>query len=150
MKELDIIIDRLGKKFRDVELGEGLDDLEVRKIERKLGLTFPLDYKYFLKKYGYFASNGPDILGAGCDPDYDEYYSMEFFTLDDRNCDLPSFFKPRPTHTVVVGAYGGGGHFFLYCEESKKAGCVELLLDELGGKADTKSWKSFTEFLSHY
>lgn len=150
MQEIDKIIERFNRKYSDIECGQGLAESEVRSIERQLDVTFPADYKYFLQKYGYFTSDGPDILGAGCDPDFDEYYSMVFYTIDDRSCELPTFFKPRPQHTVIVGPYGGGGHFFLHCEESANAGQVELLLDELHGKADSKKWTSFSEFLNHY
>ncbi|GHA22274.1 hypothetical protein GCM10008090_35110 [Arenicella chitinivorans] len=150
MKQIDKIIDDLKHKYSTVEVGKGVDELELKSVEKKLSVTFPADYKYFLMKYGYLASDGPDILGLGCDPDYDEYYSMLFFTLYDRNGEVPTFFTPRPANTVIVGAYGGGGHFFLHCEESSRSGAVELLLDELNGKPDKLKWQSFTEYLAHY
>jgi len=150
MEEIDRIVDGLCSKYGEVEIGVDLEEAETLRVEKELGVSFPADYKYFLNRYGYFSSDGPDVLGIGFDPEEAEYYSMPYYTKSDRECILPKHFRPRPKHTVVVGAYGGGGHYFLYCDNSRHPGKVVLLLDEISGKADTVKWQSFTEFLAHY
>lgn len=147
--KIDNIVERLSKSLEDFELGEGATTEEINIIETEFGVVFPADYRYFLERYGY-ASWSNDILGICHDLDYEEYSSMPYFTRVDRNKTFPAHFMTRPKNTVVVGPYGGGGRYFLYCANSEFSGKVELLLTELGGKPDSKSWDSFTEFLEHY
>ena len=148
--KIDSIILRLEKTKEDFETGESVTNEEIEKIEKDLNIELPSDYKYFLGKYGYAFWSGAGILGVCNDPDDEEYFSMPYFTMDDRGKIFPEYFMPRPKNTVVVGPYGGGGHFFLHCMNSDRGGKVELLLTELNGRPDVKSWDSFTEFLGHY
>ena len=148
--EIDNIISRMEKTLDDFEIGKGTTSKEIMKIESKFQITLPSDYKYFLEKYGYAAWSGTCILGVCDDPDDDEYFSMPYFTKTDRERTHPDYFMPRPKNTIVIGPYGGGGRFFMYCSNDSSNGKIELLLTELEGRADSKKWKSFTEFLDHY
>lgn len=148
--EIDRIISRLSKSLEDFEIGDSVTGEEIKSIEFEFSVVLPPDYKYFLKKYGYAFWDGAGVLGICHDPDDEEYFSMPYFTRVDRNKNLPDFFMPRPEHTIVVGPYGGGGRFFLHCANGDYCGKVELLLTELNGKPDSKTWDSFTDFLDHY
>lgn len=150
MREIDEIINRLSNDLDDFEVDRGASNEKIALIESEFNVTLPEDYKYFLSRYGYASWDGADILGVCSDSDLEKYFSMPFYTRDDRNTKLPSYFSPRPKNTVIVGAYGGGGHYFLHCENSQTPGKVELLLTELHGKAAKNKWNSFVEFLDHY
>ncbi len=145
-KKVEQIVQRMKKCLSDIEIGDGATLDEIELIENKLNVIFPDDYKYFLHEYGYLFWEGTGILGICHDDDLQEYFSMPYFTESDRKNTLPDNFMPRPKNTVVVGPYGGGGHFFLYCNNSDSPGRVSLLLTELNGYADKNSWKSFTDF----
>lgn len=146
--EIDKIILKLSK-LKHFEHGEGCSEAEVHSLENELGVKFPEDYSYFLQHYGSAMWFGSSILGL-CDEDYEEYLSTLLYTKRDRETDFPDDFAIRPENTIVVGPYGGGGHFFLHCLGSVNEGKVVLLTDETCGKPSGLEWLSFTEFVKHY
>jgi hypothetical protein len=148
--DIDKIIEHMKSSLEGFEVGSGATSEQINDIEKEFGVVLPLDYKYFLQKFGYAAWIGTCILGVCEDSEDEEYYSMPYYTREERKCSLPERFVSRPDNTVVIGPYGGGGHFFLHCANSENDGKVELLLTELNGRADSKSWKTFSEFLNHY
>lgn len=146
---IDKIIARLKSKLDDFETGIGASIEEIEAIEREFDIEIPTDYKYFLQTYGYATWDGTDILGICHDDELEEYFSMPYFTRADRAKSFPEHFASRPKDTIVIGPYGGGGRFFLHCSP-ENSGKVMLLLTELGGRPDTKTWDSFSDFIAHY
>ena len=145
------IIEKMEITLPDFETGDGASDEIINEIEEKFSIVFPADYRYFLKKYGYVDWDGTCILGYCNDKEMAPYYSAPYFTESDRKQPLPEHFRKRPENTWIVGPYGGGGHFFMYCENSASPGRTVLLLNELSGCADKRLiWSTFSDFLEHY
>ena len=149
-ERIDNIIVRMSQCLNDFETGDGATESEISDIEKNLGVSFPSDYRYFLSRFGYIVWDGTSVLGICHDVDLDEYFSMYYYTKSDRSNELPKHFMKRPENIIVVGPYGGGGHYFLYCNNSSSPGRVALLLTELSGCSDGHTWSSFSDFLNHY
>ncbi len=148
--KIDEIVARMKGCLEDFECGDGASDIEICNLEYKFNITFPNDYRYFLKTYGYVDWDGTCVLGICHLEGLQKYFSMDYYTESDRANVLPKHFSKRPENTVVVGPYGGGGHFFLFCQNSNHSGKVALYLTELHGKADKANWSTFSDFLRHY
>ncbi|KZN34357.1 hypothetical protein N480_22400 [Pseudoalteromonas luteoviolacea S2607] len=121
-----------------------LDSTLIASMESDLGIAFPEEYKKFLMQYGYIEWFGHTIYGYATDEDY----HTVLCTKELREDELPHNFKRIPNEGCVLESYGGGGYYFLYSEESEKAGRVSLFLDELYGQ-EAHSWGSFGEFLEY-
>lgn len=150
VEEVDKIVEKMAMRLPGFETDIGASASQIFQVEKEFDAVLPRDYKYFLNKFGYVSWDGSDILGICSDSEMKVYFSMPYYTKCDRESILPKHFTQKPSNTVIVGAYGGGGHFFLHCNNSNSPGKVVLLLDELHGKPADESWGSFTDFLRHY
>lgn len=50
-------------QFENNILGKGKTEKEIFEAEKKLGLRFALDYRQYLKKYGFAIVNGHELTG---------------------------------------------------------------------------------------
>jgi len=121
-------------------LSEGI----IKEMEKKLGITFPRLYVDFLKKYGSLEWFGHSIYGFSEDEEIDTVIC----TLELRCEELIEGFKRLPHEGCVIESYGGGGCYFLFSSESKRAGEVALFTDE-AYRDEVESWESFFDFLSY-
>ena len=78
----------------------------------------------------------------------DEDYCTVTCTKELRTEDLPDGFEKIPNNGCVLEHYGGGGYYFMFSNESGRAGQVVLFLDELYGK-EALSWATFGDFLEY-
>jgi len=134
-------------KFQHKEAFEcygSLNDEKILLMQKDLGIQFSDSYIFFLKKYGYVEWFGHTILGYSDDEDY----NTVSYTKELRNGDLPNDFVKIPDDGCVLESYGGGGHYFLFSQESSRKGQVVLFLDELFGK-EAQAWESFEAFIDY-
>ena len=122
---------------------------EISELEIHLKVTLPADYKYFLQEYGYCFWFGGVVCGlVGENKRYEKLcsvikknsYYRELYTEG-------SLYSPVPDNGLVIGKWGGGGYYFLFSQESERAGEVGLFLTETYGQEVSK-FKSFTDYLS--
>ncbi len=140
--DLEEIVIELKNKPGYMSLGRSVMDDEIVMLEQDLTITFPSQYKYFLKNYGYVEWFGLSIFGISDD----KYYSTKNRTSALRNLKTPNGFNPAPTVGNVIEHFGGGGFYFLFAEESEKHGQVSLFTDEdFWNEGET--WTSFAAFL---
>lgn len=116
----------------------------VKRMEQRLDIVFPNTYREFLKCWGFVEWFGHSIYGYSEDI---ECRTVEY-TLELRDENIPDEFSPLPKSGCVIESYAGGGVYFLYSDNSDRAGEVVLLVDELYGK-EVQSWKSFEDFLDY-
>ncbi|WOC28319.1 SMI1/KNR4 family protein [Pseudoalteromonas sp. N1230-9] len=123
---------------------------EVRELETELSITLPSDFKYFLLNYGYCFWFGEVICGlVGENKRYEKLcgiirkntYYQGLYNDD------PAY-QSVPSEGIVIGTYDGGGYYFLFSQESERAGEVGLFLTETYGQEVSK-FKSFTDYLSY-
>lgn len=143
MKKIDKCLDRLAEK-EGFECHGQLSDESISKMESKLEISFPKEYKAFLKRYGYVQWFGHTIYGY-CE---DEDYHTVWATIELRDDDIPSDFQRVAKQGCVLENYDGGGYYFLFSNESKRSAQVALFLDELSGK-EAQSWETFEAFLEY-
>ncbi len=74
-----------------------------------------------------------DVIGAT------EYYHQRYDNKDE--------YQSVPQHGLVINSYDGGGYYFLFSEESERAGEVGLFLTETYGQEESK-FNTFTDFLT--
>lgn len=143
MNNLDAALDKLKEK-EGFECHGQLNDESIQQMERELGISFPDQYKMFLKKYGYVEWFGHTIYGYSEDEDY---HTVEC-TNELREDEIPSDFPRISKLGCVLENYGGGGYYFLFSSESERSGEVALFLDEQFGK-EAQSWATFEVFLEY-
>lgn len=143
MNNLDAALDKLKEK-EGFECHGQLNDESIQQMERELGISFPDQYKMFLKKYGYVEWFGHTIYGYSEDEDY---HTVEC-TNELREDEIPSDFPRISKLGCVLENYGGGGYYFLFSSESERSGEVALFLDEQFGK-EAQSWATFEAFLEY-
>ncbi|MEL0633687.1 SMI1/KNR4 family protein [Pseudoalteromonas carrageenovora] len=102
----------------------------------------------FLEQHGFCFWFGDSVLGlVPLDEDYEEddviggtkYYHQRYDNKDE--------YQSVPEHGLVINSYDGGGYYFLFSEESERAGEVGLFLTETYGQEESK-FNTFTDFLS--
>ncbi|GLS25731.1 SMI1/KNR4 family protein [Marinibactrum halimedae] len=143
MNNLNEILDKFKGK-EGFECSGQLSDESIHIMESELGISFPKQYKIFLKKYGYIEWFGHTIYGYAEDDDYHTVVC----TMELREDDVPDNFERISNEGCVLESYGGGGYYFLYSDESERSGQVALFLDELFGK-EAQSWSTFESFLEY-
>ncbi|WP_018693036.1 SMI1/KNR4 family protein [Algicola sagamiensis] len=149
MNEIDDLISQAKDKKNYRYREGGTPDCEILDVEKVLNVQLPMDYKYFLSKYGYILWFGEYVVGTS-DPedlfaeDVDvirrtQYYRA-FYDEDQR-------YQSVPENGVVVSPYDGGGYYLLYTEGTENAGKVGLFLTENWGK-EVQRFHSFADFVS--
>jgi len=148
-KELIAIMSKAAEKENFTCREGGAEELEIHELEKVFNITLPADYKFYLLKYGYTVWFGEIICGfvdkgALFEGDADlipvtQYYKGLY--SDDKN------YFPVPLQGVVISSYDGGGYYFLFSQESDRAGEVGLFLTETYGQEVSK-FESFTDYLS--
>lgn len=135
------------KNYDDRE--NGASNEEIVSLEMHFGITLPEDYKYFLSNFGFASWFGGGVQGL---PDSD--YRFKKFSDVNLNTSyhIKSYEKenylPVPKLGLVINTYDGGGYYFLFSQESERAGEVGLFLTETYGQEVSK-FKSFTDYLSY-
>lgn len=108
---------------------------EIAAAEKELGVTFPNDYRAFLRHYGTGCLNGFDIFGLPSDRLWGDVVMMN---------QLAS--RPRPAHLVKVADDTDGYGFYLDIAQMDDAGeCPVVVLG--AGQAGYVVAESFLEFL---
>ena len=133
---------KLKSKPGYTDLGRIVSDEEIVKLERDLLCSLPIQYKFFLKNYGYMEWFGASIFGIS----NDDYFCTRKRTLSLRNLKTPKGFNPAPTLGNVIEHYGGGGFYFLHADDSDKPGEVGLFTDEEFWN-EGETWPSLADFL---
>lgn len=122
---------------------------EVLALERYYKITLPSDYRDFLLKFGFVAWFGDYICGLVSEETrfgktFNVYKKTDYYQdFYDR-----AEFESVPTDGVIINQYDGGGYYFLFSQESERAGEVGLFLTETYGQEVSK-FKSFTDYLSY-
>ena len=141
MNNLDEIIEKFKNK-EGFECHGQLNEEIVDEMECKLEITFPEQYKAFLRKYGYIEWYGHAVFGYSTDEDYCTVES----TIAYRDGGMPSEFERISQEGCILEYYGGGGYYFLFSNTSARAGQVALYIDESFGQ-EVRCWQTFEEFL---
>ena len=126
----------------------GAPQEEVLALEKYYKITLPDDYKNFLHKFGFVAWFGDYICGL-VEEKTKFGKTLNVYKKTDYYHDFynRTEFKSVPTSGVVINKYDGGGYYFLFSQESERAGEVGLFLTETYGQEVSK-FKSFTDYLS--
>lgn len=137
---------KLFKNYDD--RSNGALDEEVRSLEIDFGITLPDDYKYFLSNFGFSSWFGGGVQGL---PDssyrFKKYSDVNLNTLYQIKLYKKEHYLPVQKNGLVINTYDGGGYYFLFSQESERAGEVGLFLIETYGQEVSK-FKSFTDYLS--
>jgi SMI1-KNR4 cell-wall len=127
-------------------LAGGANPEQIASLEVQLGISFPEEYRWFLRNYGYVSWFGHCLLGfSPNDRDHDTLLA----TNKMRATKLPKGFHSMPAYGNIVMKYAGGGYYFLFSKGTELEGSVELFSDELGGQPSDR-WESFAEFVEHF
>ena len=145
------IVELIGraKSFKNYDgRSNGAPDEEIVTLEMNFGITLPDDYKYFLSNFGFASWFGGGIQGL---PDsnyrFKKYSDVNLNTsYHVKICEKENFI-PVPKLGLVIYTYDGGGYYFLFSQESERAGEVGLFLTETYGQEVSK-FNTFTDFLS--
>ena len=147
-EKLETIMSQAASKQNFTQRGS-VGNEEIKKLETIQSITLPDDYKYFLSSYGYCFWFGEVICGlVGENKRYEKLCSAVRKTTyyhDLYNND-PKY-QSVTSDGIVIGTYDGGGYYFLFSQESERAGEVGLFLTETYGQEVSK-FKSFTDYLS--
>jgi len=147
-EKLEIIMSQAASKKNFIQRGS-VGNEEITALETMQNITLPNDYKYFLSRYGYCFWFGEVICGlVGENKRYEKLCSIvrkNTYYYDLYNND-PKY-QSVASDGIVIGTYDGGGYYFLFAQESERAGEVGLFLTETYGQEVSK-FKSFTDYLS--
>ena len=131
--------------------------LQTKNLEIEFRITLPEPYKFFLEQYGFCLWFGDSVKGlVPLENEYEEGEDEEDFEDDDviratkyyhQKYDGKNEYQSVPQHGLVINSYDGGGYYFLFSQESERAGEVGLFLTETYGQEVSK-FKSFTDYLS--
>ncbi|WP_166115239.1 SMI1/KNR4 family protein [Pseudoalteromonas sp. Z9A5] len=125
--------------------------VQIKDLEEKLKITLPEPYKFFLEQYGFCLWFGDVVFGlVPLDEDNEDYKSLDVIRATEyyhQRYDNKDEYQSVPEHGLVINSYDGGGYYFLFSEESERAGEVGLFLTETYGQEESK-FKSFTDYLS--
>ena len=148
-KDLTAVMDKAAEKENFTSRQGGAEEFEVKELEEAFNITLPADYKFYLLKYGYtlwcgeiicgFVDKGAMFEGTADVIPTTQYYRKLY--NDDNN------YTSVSSEGVVIGSYDGGGYYFLFSQESERAGEVGLFLTEAYGQEVSK-FKIFTDYLS--
>ncbi|PWU05315.1 MAG: hypothetical protein C5B43_03530 [Verrucomicrobia bacterium] len=141
--ELQEIFNKLKEK-EGFNCGQPQNENSISQLEKELKLTFPEEYKEFLKKFGFATWNGGQIYGASKNLEENVIHKNKLVREDIQ----PEEFIKLPDHAFLIEDYGDA-FFMLFEKNSKRSGQVVLYLSE---KPDweEKSWPSFKIFLEEY
>ena len=147
-KNLMAIMSKAAEKENFMCRKGGAKEFEVNELEDSFSITLPADYKFYLLEYGYTVWFGEIICGfvdkgAMFEGDADLIPVTQYYKELYNN---KNYFSV-PYEGVVIGSYDGGGYYFLFSQESERAGEVGLFLTETYGQEVSK-FKSFTDYLS--
>ena len=124
---------------------------QIKDLEEKFKITLPESYEFFLEQYGFCLWFGDIVLGlVPMDEDYEDYESLDVIGATEyyhQRYDNKDEYQSVPEHGLVINSYDGGGYYFLFSEESERAGEVGLFLTETYGQEESK-FNTFTDFLS--
>lgn len=126
----------------------GASEAEIIALEQCYKITLPSDYREFLHKFGFVAWFGDYVCGlveenARLSKSCNVYRKTDYY----RDVYNRADFQPVPTNGVIINQYDGGGYYFLFSQESKRAGEVGLFLTETYGQEVSK-FNTFTDYLS--
>lgn len=141
--ELNDIFKKLEEKegFRQ---GVGQDEESIKELERKLNVSFPEEYKVFLRRYGYICWKGGRIYGVSKKLEEDVIHKNRLIREDIQ----PEEYMKLPEDAFLIEDYGDA-YFMLFDKNSVQKGAVMLYLSE-NPKWAEKSWESFKVFLEEY
>ncbi|WP_166113520.1 SMI1/KNR4 family protein [Pseudoalteromonas sp. Z9A5] len=135
----------------------GAPQVQIKGLEEKFKITLPESYKTFLEQYGFCLWFGDTVKGlVPLEDEYEGDEDEEDFKDDDvirateyyhQQYDNEDEYQSVPEHGLVINSYDGGGYYFLFSEESERAGEVGLFLTETYGQEESK-FESFTDYLS--
>ena len=146
--EIEPIIGKAKKNKNYMQRG-AVSSEEISALESQLKIVLPKDYKYFIKHYGYCFWFGGVVSGlVGENKRYEKLCcairkTKYYHDLYDHD----SSYLSVPQQGLVIGKWAGGGYYFLFSQESERAGEVGLFLTETYGEEVSK-FKSFTDYLS--
>lgn len=136
-KLLDTIQSKHGFKH-----GSPQTDEQIAAAEKTIGLTFPEQYKHFLRRFGHADWDEGYIFGLS----EDQYLDIVHRTNQARTEALPVDFSEFPKDAIPVEDYGGGGYYMLFCNESPRANQVGLFITETMN-FEAQTYSSFEEYL---
>ena len=124
---------------------------QIKGLEEKFKITLPESYKFFLEQYGFCLWLGDSVQGlVPLDEDYEDYEEDDVIGATEyyhQRYDNKDEYQSVPQHGLVINSYDGGGYYFLFSQESERAGEVGLFLTETYGQEVSK-FNTFTDFLS--
>ncbi|MBH0055580.1 SMI1/KNR4 family protein [Pseudoalteromonas sp. SWXJZ94C] len=129
----------------------GAPQVQIKSLEEKFKITLPESYKTFLEQYGFCLWCGDNVKGLiPLDEDYEYYEEDDVIRASEyyrKRYDNKDEYQSVPQHGLVINSYDGGGYYFLFSQESERAGEVGLFLTETYGQEESK-FNTFTDFLS--
>ena len=146
--EIEAIIGTAKKNKNYMQRG-AVSSEEISALESQLKIVLPKDYKYFIKHYGFCFWFGGVVSGlVGENKRYEKLCcairkTKYYHDLYDHD----SSYLSVPQQGLVIGKWAEGGYYFLFSQESERAGEVGLFLTETYGEEVSK-FKSFTDYLS--
>ncbi|MEM5514810.1 SMI1/KNR4 family protein [Pseudoalteromonas sp. AS84] len=126
----------------------GASEEEIIALETCYNITLPNDYREFLHKFGFVAWFGDYVCGlveenARLSKSCNVYRKTDYY----RDFYNRAEFQSVPTDGVIINQYDGGGYYFLFSQESERAGEVGLFLTETYGQEVSK-FNTFIDYLS--
>jgi len=145
---IEVLMQDAAKKENFMVREGGAAQDEILALEKYYKITLPNDYRDFLLKFGFVAWFGDYICGLVSEETrFGKTFSVYKKTDYYQDFYNRAEFKSVPTDGVIINKYDGGGYYFLFSQESERAGEVGLFLTETYGQEVSK-FKSFTDYLS--
>lgn len=120
---MDIIskLDKYG--FRGI--GE-CSDTDILQAEKELGISFPPEYRAFLKKYKSGVINGCEIMGVNTPKYIDTVFNTLFSRENDDNFPHDCFVLENIGVEGALTISDSSGQIFTYCAGNKQPLCNSL------------------------
>ncbi len=105
---MDNVVDFLQSKG-NLLTGKPVDEVEIEKIEERLGVRFADEYKKIISTYGFVCVDGHEITGI-TDAKRLNVYEVTMKERESMTCDMPGLYVIEQTHIddIVIWQSGSG------------------------------------------
>ncbi len=142
--ELAEIFNKLAEK-EGFEHGEAQGDKSISEAEKALNISFPEEYKQFLRRFGYASWNGGRLYGISKNLRSNIVHKNKLIR---ETVFQPEEYRKLPEDAFLIEDYGDA-FFMLFGNDSNRKGQVGLYLSEKSSWEE-KNWASFKVFLEEY
>lgn len=125
LQPIEAILDQLQKQ-KGFRQGIPQTELQIKTVEKSIGLTLPVSYKKFLKQFGFATWSTGYLFGIDENKDFD----MPTLLMEAQTRKYPPEFAEHPLDAIPIDDYGGTGYMMLFTKESPRCGEIGWFLME--------------------